>query len=257
MKYLAMIQARCGSTRLPNKVLMNLSGKPQLQWVIERVGKSRYIDEVMVVTSIEKNNLPIVRVCADLNVRIGIGSEEDVLDRYYQIAKLIHPEYVIRITADCPCIDAEIIDYGIEQLTADIDYCSNTIKETYADGLDFEIIKYSALENAWCNAEHLYEREHVTQYIIHHPEIFRLKNVESDIGDFSNQRWTVDEPEDFQLISRIYKYFVEEQDKPDFGYKDILDFIRDNQYITDINSKFKRNEGLLKSKREDRIVLKR
>ena len=106
MKYLAMIQARCGSTRLPNKVLKDLCGKPALQRMIERVQRSKLIDEVMVVTSIEKNNLSILKLCADLGVRVGIGSEDDVLDRFYQTTKLIKPEYIIRLTADCPCFDA-------------------------------------------------------------------------------------------------------------------------------------------------------
>ena len=100
MKYLAMIQARCGSTRLPNKVLKDLCGKPALQRMIERVQRSKLIDEVMVVTSIEKNNLSILKLCADLGVRVGIGSEDDVLDRFYQTTKLIKPEYIIRLTAD-------------------------------------------------------------------------------------------------------------------------------------------------------------
>ena len=99
MKYLVMIQARCGSTRLPNKVLRDLCGKPVLQRMIERVQKSKLVDEVMVITSIEKNNLPILRLCSDLGIRVGIGSEEDVLDRFYQSAKLLKPEYVIRLTA--------------------------------------------------------------------------------------------------------------------------------------------------------------
>ena len=100
MKYAAMIQARCGSSRLPNKVLKDLSGKTDLEWVIERVGRSRLIEEVIVVTSIEKSNLPLIKLCAELGVRVFVGSEEDVLDRYYQAAKLLRPEYIVRITAD-------------------------------------------------------------------------------------------------------------------------------------------------------------
>ena len=105
MKYAAMIQARCGSSRMPNKVLKEISGKPELQWVIERVRRSRLMDEVIVVTSIEKDNLPLIKLCAELGVRVFAGSEEDVLDRYYQAAKLLKPEYVVRITADCPLFD--------------------------------------------------------------------------------------------------------------------------------------------------------
>lgn len=254
MKYLAMIQARCGSTRLPNKVMMDLCGKPLLQRVIERVKRSKHIDEVMVITSIDKTNLPIISLCAELGIRIGVGSEEDVLDRYYQTAKLIKPEYVIRITADCPCIDAGLIDYGIEQMTDKIDYCSNTLKETFADGLDFEIIKFSALELAWKEAKHTYEREHVTQYLIHHPELFEQMCIESSVGDFSNERWTVDEEADYRLICEIYKYFVGQNGNECFNYKDVLGFLNAHNDIRSINSGFERNEGLKKSIAEDKII---
>ena len=124
MKYLAMIQARCGSTRLPNKVLLNLYGKPVLQRMMERVRRSSLVDEVMVVTSIEKSNLPILKLCAELDVRVGVGSEQDVLDRYYQTARLLKPDYVIRLTADCPCFDSELLDSALRTMKPDTDYCA-------------------------------------------------------------------------------------------------------------------------------------
>lgn len=256
MKYLAMIQARCDSTRLPNKVLKNLCGKPQLQRVIERVAKSNYVDEVMVITSIEKSNLPILRLCADIGIRVGIGSENDVLDRYWQTAKLLRPEYVIRITADCPCIDYEIIDDMIFRVknNAGIDYCSNTIAEDMADGLDVEIIKFGALEKSWWEAEHAFEREHVTQYIIRHPEIFNIMEYASPIGYFGDHRWTVDEPEDFELVEKIYHHFLTQLKQEDFTYRDILSFLNNNPEVKRINQKYQRNEGLQKSIEEDYIV---
>ena len=100
MKFLVLIQARCGSSRLPNKVMKKISGKTDLEWVLERVKRSKKIDEVMVITSIEKNNLPLIKLCIELDTRVFVGSEDDVLDRYYQAARLLQPEYVIRITAD-------------------------------------------------------------------------------------------------------------------------------------------------------------
>ena len=187
MKYLVMIQARCGSTRLPNKVLKDLCGKPALQRMIERVQRSKVVDEVMVVTSVNRENLPILALCASIGVRVGIGSEDDVLDRYYQTAKLIRPEYVIRLTADCPCFDAELLDLALGEMAPDTDYMGMT-SESFADGLDLEIMKFSALERAWQEANHSFEREHVTQYIIRHPELFRLQNFESPIGYFGNHR---------------------------------------------------------------------
>ncbi len=253
MDYLVMIQARCGSTRLPNKVLKDLCGKPALQRMIERVQRSRLVDEVMVVTSISENNLPILKLCAEMGVRVGVGSEEDVLDRYYQTAKLIKPKYVIRLTADCPCFDAGLLDMAIEQMDESVDYCY-LMGEEFADGLDLEIMKYSALETAWRKADHSFEREHVTQYIGRHPELFTIKGIPSPIGDFSHHRWTVDEPEDFEVVTRIYEHFIGECHREDFNYRDILDFLKDHPEITEINSRFFRNEGLEKSIREDRIV---
>ena len=253
MKYLAMIQARCGSTRLPNKVLKDLCGKPALQRMIERVQRSELVDEVMVVTSIEKNNLPILKLCASLNVRVGVGSENDVLDRFYQTAKLLEPEYVVRLTADCPCFDAELLDMAIEQMNESIDYCGMT-SESFADGLDLEIMRFSALEKSWKEAIHSFEREHVTQYIIRHPEIFKLQSFESPIGYFGNYRWTVDEPEDFEVVERIYKYFMSSEIKENFGYKDILEFMKEHPEVGEINKMYTRNEGLEKSIKEDHIV---
>lgn len=253
MKYLAMIQARCGSSRLPNKVLMDLCGKPALQRMIERVQRSRRIDEVMVVTSIEKNNLPILQLCSGLGVRVGVGSEEDVLDRYYQTARLLKPDYVIRLTADCPCFDAGLLDLAIGQMKPSTDYCGMT-SESFADGLDLEIIRFSALERAWKEARHSFEREHVTQYIIHHPELFELLDFASPIGNFGNHRWTVDEPEDFALVSSIYRHFLWEMGTEEFGYQDILAFLESNPDLVAVNRRYTRNEGLKKSIEEDRIV---
>lgn len=253
MKYLVMIQARCGSTRLPNKVLKDLCGKPALECMIERVKRSKLIDEVMVVTSIEKNNLPILKLCANKGIRVGIGSEDDVLDRFYQTAKLLKPEYVIRLTADCPCFDAELLDQAILGMKESTDYCGMT-SESFADGLDLEIIRFSALEKSWKEAVHSFEREHVTQYIIRHPELFEQMDFQSPVGYFGDHRWTVDEPEDFELVSKIYEHFVVELHTDDFGYKDILNYLSENPEIKRINQKYTRNEGLEKSIREDRIL---
>ncbi len=253
MKYLVMIQARCGSTRLPNKILKDLCGKPSLQRMIERVKRSELVDEVMVVTSIEKANLQVLKLCADIDTRVFVGSEDDVLDRYYQGARLLKPEYVIRLTADCPCFDPELLDEALRQLKSETDYMG-MLTQTFADGLDIQIIKYSALEKSWHEARHSFEREHVTQYAIRHPEIFNLQDFVSPIGDFGNQRWTVDEPEDFEVVSHIYDYFINDCGKEWFGYKDILEYMNDHPDVMLINSKFARDEGLEKSIREDKIL---
>ena len=238
MKYLVMIQARCGSTRLPNKVLKDLCGKPALQRMIERVQRSTLADEVMVVTSVNRENLPILALCASIGVRVGVGAEDDVLDRYYQTAKLIRPE---------------LLDLALQEMAEDTDYMGMT-SESFADGLDLEIMKFSALERAWKEADHSFEREHVTQYIIRHPELFRLQNFESPVGYFGDHRWIVDEPEDFELVKKVYEHFELELGRDDFGYRDILDFMNSHPEIKALNRMYTRNEGLAKSIREDRIV---
>ena len=252
MKYLVMIQARCGSTRLPNKVLMDLCGKPALQRMIERVQRSRMADEVMVVTSINKNNLPIVKLCAELGVRVGIGSEEDVLDRYYQTARLIRPEYVIRLTADCPCFDPELLDQAIESMEEDVDYLRFE-PDSFADGLDLEIVSYDALARSWREAKHSFEREHVTQYVDRHPELFKKSEFPSPVGKFGDQRWTVDEPEDFQVVEHIYSHFLG-MGKEDFTYREILDYMKEHPEIRKLNEKYSRNEGLQKSIENDVLI---
>ena len=252
MKYLVLIQARCGSTRLPNKVLANLAGKPDLQWVIERVKRSRKIDEVMVITSIEKNNLPLIKLCVDLNTRIFVGSEDDVLDRFYQAAKLINPEYVIRITADCPFFDWRYLDKAIEEMEGDADYLTE-FTETFPDGLDIEIMKYSALVDAWENANLKSEREHVTQYIRKHPEKFKLQNFECPVKGIGDKRWTLDEDRDYQLINNIYEHFIG-LGKEDFVTEDILDYLDKHKELENINKNIGRNEGLIKSLKNDGII---
>jgi len=252
MKHLVLIQARCGSTRLPNKVMKDICGKTDLQWVIERVGRSKLVDEVMVITSIEKNNLPLIRLCTELGVRVFVGSENDVLDRYYQAAKLLKPEYVIRITADCPLFDWRYLDMALEKLTDEIDYLGE-FTDSFPDGLDLEIMKFDALKRAWKEANLSSEREHVTQYIRKHPELFNVKNFECPIKGIGNKRWTLDEDEDFILIQKIYQHFLENR-KEDFYTEDILGYLAGNPEIECINQKYTRNEGLAKSLANDYTI---
>ena len=254
MNYLVLIQARCGSTRFPNKVLADLAGKTDLEWVIERVKKAKKVDEVMVITSIEKNNLPLIELCTKLNTRVFVGSEEDVLDRYYQAAKLLNPEYVIRITADCPFFDWRYLDMAIGQMEGDTDYIAD-LTESFPDGLDIEIMTFKALRESWENARLSSEREHVTQYVRKHPEKYKLQNLECPISNIGDKRWTLDEDRDYEMISRVYNHFVVENGKTDFVTEDILDFLNENPEIESLNSGIMRNEGLAKSIANDSVVM--
>lgn len=253
MKYLVLIQARCGSTRYPNKVLANLAGKTDIEWVIERVRRSHLIDEVMVVTSIEKNNLPLIERCVHSGVRVFVGSEDDVLDRYYQAARLLRPEYVIRITADCPMIDWRYLDMAIEQIHENTDYLGE-ITETFPDGLDIEIIKFTVLKEAWEEARLLSEREHVTMFIKNHPERYCIQDLVCPIDHIGNKRWTLDEDRDYEMITKVYDHFVCDLGKPNFVTEDILEFLATHPEIEALNVGIMRNEGLMKSLAYDKIV---
>lgn len=254
MKFLAIIQARCGSSRLPAKVLKDLCGKPALERVIERVKKSKYVDEVIVATTINKEDLAIIQLVSGIGTRVFAGSPLDVLDRYYQAAKLIYPEYVIRITADCPVFDAKILDDAIEKLNPETEYMA-ALSETLADGLDLEIIRFESLKSAWTKAQLASEREHVTLYIKNNREQFQIQDYESTLGNLHDERWTIDEPEDYLFIKNIYDYFYGIHQE-DFDSVDILNYLNNNPEVREINRGFIRNEGLLISLKNDRIVKK-
>lgn len=255
MKVLAIIQARSASTRLPGKVLMKIKGKTILGHVVERAIKSKMIDEVIVATTINKEDLPIVKYCASNNIRVFCGSEDNVLDRFYQAAKLIKPENIVRITADCPMLDYKVIDAVVaEHLKGGYDYTANSIKETYPDGEDVEVFKYSALEKSWKEAKLLSELEHVTLYIKKHPKLFSLHDVTSK-DNLSSKRWTVDNPEDFKFVKAVFKDLYPKNRF--FGLDEILKLLRKKPQLEKINQHISRNEGLKKSLRQDKKIAKK
>lgn len=256
MSNIVFIQARLGSTRLPGKTLLKLEDKTVLQHVINRAERAKLVDEVIVVTTFNKPDQEIVKLCSQLGIRIFCGSEDDVLDRFYQAAKLIKPKNIIRITADCPMIDPKIIDLIIkEHLNGGYDYTTNTLGiETYPDGEDVEIFTFESLQKAWENADLLSEREHVTPYIKKYPKKFKLHNVEYS-KDLSKKRWTLDTQEDLNFIKKIFQAIYPEN--PNFSMEDVLDYLqKDGQYHESLNHHIGRNEGLKKSLQEDKIINK-
>ena len=250
MEYLVIIQARCGSTRLSSKVLKEIEGKTALEQMINRVSKSTKVDEIMVATTINQEDIPIVNLVSGLGYRVFVGSSDDVLDRYYQAAKLIRPKYIIRLTADCPLFDWRLLDDAIDELEDDSDdLCSYT--ETFPDGEDLEIIRFEALEEMWHEAHLASEREHVTLYVKNHPEKYKLQNYECKLGNLKNERWTLDEPEDLEMIRAVFKFF---SPRTDFSMEEIYSFLQANPAVRELNQGFIRNEGLLKSLASDRVV---
>ncbi|MBK8136737.1 MAG: glycosyltransferase family protein [Chloroflexi bacterium] len=216
---LCIIQARMGSTRLPGKIALPLLNKPMLWWDVQRVRKSRMIDEVVIATTSDVRDDRTAALCAEHGWLCYRGSEDDVLDRYYQAARQFDAAHIVRITSDCPLIDAAIVDYVIAayfSAAPAADYASNVQQRSFPRGLDIEVFSFSALETAWRD-DHSAWREHVTPYIYNTPAKFRLLNVTNPV-DYSHHRWTVDTPEDFELVRRVYEHYGH----GDFGWRDVL-----------------------------------
>ena len=250
MKFLVIIQARCGATRLPNKVLKTIHGKTCLELMLNRVSRSKLIDEIIVATTINKEDTRIVNLISSFGYRVFVGSSSDVLDRYYQCAKLIEPEYVIRLTADCPLFDYRVLDEAISELKPDTDYLSE-LSETFPDGQDIEIMRFSVLKEAWEKANLASEREHVTLYVRNHKDKYVLQDFACKIGNLHDERWTLDEQSDFEMISNVYNHFLP---NIDFTMKDIYEFLQLHPDIRLINNSIERNEGLKKSLANDRVI---
>jgi spore coat polysaccharide biosynthesis protein SpsF len=251
---LAVIQARLGSTRLPGKVLLGLEGKTVLEHVALRVKASRFVDKVIVATTLSPEDRKIVVLCKSCGIAVFCGSTEDVLDRFYQAVLPINPSHIVRITGDCPLMDPKVIDEVIKQHLAEkSDYTTNTLKETYPDGEDVEIFTFTALQKAWENARLSSEREHVTPYIRKNPVLFKLASVENK-EDLGSKRWTIDNPEDYEFIKKIYKALYKKNNL--FGADEILAFLKRNPELEKINQHIIRNEGYAKSLEDDKTMKK-
>jgi spore coat polysaccharide biosynthesis protein SpsF len=242
MKKAAIVQARTGSTRLPGKVLLDLAGRPVLARVIERLRECRKLDEIIVATSSRKGDDAIEELCLELATPCFRGSEDDVLDRFYQAARSHKADTIIRITADCPLIDPALIDRMttlFTELDPPADYLSNTLKRTYPRGLDAEIFSFQALEKAWRKASHPAEREHVTPYIYRRPEEFRLAGYAAG-PDLSHHRWTLDTPEDYALIRALYEALY--RPGQSFGMMEIVNFLDTRPELYAVNRKIVQKE---------------
>ncbi|QGQ93526.1 acylneuraminate cytidylyltransferase [Paenibacillus psychroresistens] len=205
MKTVAIIQARMGSTRLPGKVMMQLMDRSVLGHVINRLQQVKFIDEIIVATS----TLQMDDVIEDEAIKCGVsvfrGSEQDVLSRYYEAAIRANAEIIVRVTSDCPLIDPETTALIIEAfLQSDLDYLTNKLVKTFPRGLDTEVFTMGALNEAYNKAVKPEQREHVTPYIYQNPDQFKFNFYKGEV-DHSQHRWTLDTPEDWELISEIFK----------------------------------------------------
>ena len=248
---IAIIQARFSSWRLSGKVLKEIQGKTLLEHMIERVLRAKKLDKIVVATTEKPEDEAIVKIAEKLGVGTFRGSEDDVLDRFYQAAKEFGAAHIVRLTGDCPLMDPEVVDEVVNfyiQNQDKYDYASNCHLVTYPNGMETEVFSYEALERTHKEAKLLSEREHVTPYIYKHPEIFRAGNVERS-SDMSNIRITVDNPEDFTVISGVFNELYAEN--KNFSLDDILRLYREKPEIFSANQNIKRNEGYKKSLTED------
>lgn len=266
---LAVIQARMGASRLPGKVLLDIAGQPMLVRVVERTRRACLLDSFVVATTTEAQDEPVVELCRERGYPCFRGDQHDVLDRYYQAARQTHTEVIVRITADCPVIDPALIDETIGVLQADhrplitghLDFAANRLPppwgRTYPIGLDVEACTFAALERAWHEADQPYQREHVMPYLYEGvvfsaarrplntdhcllntgstPRGFHIALLHHD-PDYGSLRWTVDTPEDLELIRQVYAHFG---GRNGFGWRDILALFEREPELAKINASIK------------------
>lgn len=237
MNIVVITQARVGSTRLPGKIMKKILGKTVLIHDLDRIKEMKTINKIVVATTdLEEDDIIVKAVNGyDRNIGIYRGSESDVLDRYYKAAKEFNATVIVRITSDCPLIDPKVSDLVVETfLKNDCDYCCNTLPRTFPHGLDTEVFSFEALERVWEEAKSPYEREHVTPYIREDTNKFRRINVKNN-DDLTHLRWTLDYPEDFEFITKIYERLYPK--KKIFYMQDIQNVLHKEQWLVEINSK--------------------
>lgn len=241
MKIVAIVQARMGSTRFPNKVMRTIAGVPMIELLLGRLSKATQLNEIILATSNAPCNLSLVAQVERLGYGVYSGSESDVLERYYQVAFQAKADIIVRITGDCPLVDHELVDAAIKKLIeSDVDYVSNVNPPTYPDGLDVEVFRFQALEKAYFQATSAFEREHVTPFI-RSSSSFTQENM-AWAENYSAERWTVDEPDDFIVIQNVFDYF---QSRRDFSWLEVMELRNNSPELFVANRHLTRNEGAL------------
>lgn len=242
----AIIQARMTSTRLPGKTLKKIKGKPMLWHLIERLKHSKLVEKIIIATTDNPKDDAIVDFARHHSIEVIRGSEDDVLDRFFRVAKKIKADAVVRVTPDCPLLDPKVVDRAItEYLKGSFDYVSNTLIYTYPDGLDVEVFSFDTLSKAHREAKSKLDKEHVTSYI-RNSGLFRLKNIMNKNHVLPHQyRWCVDESRDLEFIKTVYEHLY--TDGKIFYMEDVMNLLKKYPQIQRINSGIITNEGYYKS----------
>jgi glutamate-1-semialdehyde 2,1-aminomutase len=238
-KIVAVVQARMGSTRFKNKVMKPVLDIPLIEILLKRLSASRKVDEIILATSVEASNNPLVDFVDQLGYRTYRGSEDNVLERFYEAAKYVAADIVIRITGDCPLVDGALVDSVVESyISANVDYCSNILPPTFPDGLDIEVFSFSALEKSYLEAQEKFDKEHVTTYM-RFSEKFSIYNLSNEI-DLSQSRWTVDDPEDLIVITNVFEYF---KPRINFSWREVVLLANEQPKLFEANTNLIRNQG--------------
>jgi len=238
-KVVAIIQTRVGSTRLPGKALKNISGKPMLWHVVHRLRYCKLLEQIVVATTTNKKDDAVEKFCRDNKIDFFRGSENNVLDRYYNAAKQYNADIVVRITSDCPLIDPEVVDLAVLELmknTDKYDVVTNAIERTYPRGLDVEVFSFSVLSRCNKEATNEYHKEHVTPYIYEQSDIFKQHHL-CNGENLSHLRWTVDEVSDMDFAREIYKRLF--KDNNIFFMRDVIVVLKKEPGLMEINKDVK------------------
>ena len=240
MNVVAIIQARTGSTRLPNKIFSDLSGFPLLFHVVDRLKLSKEINKTVVATTISSNDNCVEKWCLENNIDFFRGSEENVLKRYYEAAKKYKADIIIRITADDPFKDFRIIDEAIIILKKNnYDFVCNNNPVSFPEGLDVEVLTMHALSVSFLNSESSFEEEHVTQYIHRNNFFFKVFNIKNNV-DLSHYRWTIDTEEDYKFVKEIYNSLYKKNSI--FATEEIYQLLKKKPELLSINSNVKKSQ---------------
>ena len=239
MKTVAIVQARMGSTRLPDKVMKTVAGLPMIELLLARLKAAEEIDQIVVATSVDKRNQPLVEHVESLGYRCERGSEQDVMQRYLQAARASDANVIVRITGDCPLVDPRLVDQVVREFrAADVDYFSNVAPPSYPDGLDIEVFTLAALEQAAAETSDSFDHEHVTPYL---RESKRFKTASTAYADdLSGWRWTVDEPADLEVIRQVFDHFAPDHH---FSWLKVKELQQSKPQLFVANQTLTRNEG--------------
>lgn len=235
-RVVAIIQARMASSRLPGKVLADLGGQPVLAWVVRRAGRTKGIGQVVVATSIAAEDDAVAAFCKEQDCACSRGSLYDVLDRYRQAAHEYDAQVIVRLTGDCPLIDPGMLEENLRTFLGakpPLDFAANRLpgERTIPIGLDAEFCTLSALETAWREAQKPHQREHVMPFFYEHSDRFRILHIKHS-QDYGHYRWTVDTPEDLDLMRQVVSHFKDDK----FSWKEVLALFQEKPELAQINA---------------------